>query len=106
MNNAIRIKTGDTFSAHATYTPENQDDPTSLQDYTLKSQIRSPSGDIVFEVTCLMDPDFLGFTLSLTDAQTAQIPPGQYQIDVLFTYGGTKKHSETFLFIVERGITQ
>lgn len=106
MSNAIIFKTGDTFSAHAVYTQENPDDPVNLQDFTLKSQMRTPTHELIFEVTCVMDPDFLGFTVGLTPEQTAQIPPGQYYMDVLFTYGGTKKHSKTFLVLIEQGITQ
>lgn len=76
MNKKLAFKVGTTFAPRLAYTPTAGLAPTTLEDVTITSQIRTVEGELIATLTATKDEsDFLAVVLS-ADAGTDGWPAG------------------------------
>ena len=103
--NYLKFKRGDTYHLQVTLRDENGD-VINITGYTIESQIRQPTGELISTLTTtLTDPTNGTFTLEDTDTQSW--PVGCQFQDIEYTgTGGTVTSTETFKVDVQEDITQ
>lgn len=103
----ITIKRGDTLAAAASIA-QDSGAAVDLTGYTLRSQVRSSSGELVQALVVVVTAPTLGtYTLSATATQTAAWPIGRHVCDVEYTSaGGVVSSTATFPVIVSEDVTR
>lgn len=66
-NKSITLKVGAAFAPHLTYTQQNDTVPATLENVTITSQVRTPEGDLIADLTATVDDDYMGVTLTAAD---------------------------------------
>ena len=102
----ISHKRGDTFEISCTL--EDEGVPVDLTNFTIASQIRDSSDNLLQPLTVTVTDAVNGeFSLSATPAETETWDVEQYQCDIEFVEGGGEVNSsETFTINVIKDITR
>ncbi len=98
------IKQGDTFILACTYKQDGV--ATSVENFTIRAQVRDSSDDLVQELTVAKANQTTNpgvFTLAA--GLTTSWPIDQLRCDIQFSEGGTVRSTQTFYIAVEEDVT-
>jgi hypothetical protein len=102
-----KFKRGDSFKLICTYRVAGELEP--LDDYEIRSQIRTSKGDIlVADLEAEVSNTSIGeFILTPTVASTSAWPLGEHVMDIeIVDPSGNTKSSDTFILPVEKDISR
>lgn len=101
----LKFKQGDTYIVSCQLT-DNDDQPINITNFTIRSQVRTPTDDLIAELTITKTDSELGmFDMEETDTQSW--PVGCQFQDIEYTDGdGIIVSTQTFKIDVQQDITQ
>lgn len=103
----IALKRGDTLSVAAALA-QDSGAPVDLTGYVVRSQVRTPQGALVAELSVVVTDAPLGaYTLAATAPETQLWPVGRHACDVQYTSaGGVVSSTATFPVVVSEDVTR
>jgi hypothetical protein len=106
-NKQIEFKVGASFRIPITYTPSSPLAPSTLEGVTITSQVRTPNGDKLADLTADIDDDFLGFVIDAPDGTALWPADTIVEWDIRFTDStGYTFYGDTVDVKLLRGVTQ
>lgn len=101
----LQFKRGDTFKLSVLLTDSNGD-AVDITGYTIESQIRQPTGELISSLTATIT-DATGGAFELEDTDTQEWPIGCQFQDIQYTdTGGDVNSTQTIKVDVKEDITQ
>lgn len=100
----IQFKRGDTFTLGCQFTT-SKGVPVDLTGYTIRSQIRKSSGDLLAELTSEIT-DYIQGKYVLTNNTTTSWDIGKHHCDIEYSKDGTVFSTDTFVVEVIRDETR
>jgi hypothetical protein len=101
----MEVKRGDTFSYAAAVTNGKKGPPINISGWTIRSQIRTTTDQLLVELSVEMTDSVNGAYRLYYDGSTTAWPIGNANMDIEYTENGKVKSTDTVVIKIVKDIT-